>query len=171
MNTTKTDRLATDTKLLSGIKKHLGEVGLMIDGKPYKIADIGPILQKRIDTRGAVITTKAAYADAVLNDHVDAASTAAIVAKIRQALKIMFGADAEALADLGLTRRATRRPATVEDKSATVAKTKATRAARHTLGRRQRLRIHGAVVVPASPSPPNGTNGVNHAPQNGSAST
>jgi hypothetical protein len=54
--------------------------------------------------------------------------------------------NSDVLTDLGL-RAASRKRPTLDTKVAAIAKALATRAARHTMGPRQRLRIHG---VPAS---------------------
>jgi hypothetical protein len=59
---------------------------------------------------------------------------------------VAFGSQLDTLVAFGLTARA-KHVATSEEKLAATAKAKATRAARHTMGSRQRAAIKGAVVA------------------------
>ena len=72
-------------------------------------------------------------------------------------MKVNFSTSPDVLADFGINPKA-RTPLTVEAKAAAVAKRTATRAARHTMGSRQKEGIKGdvtgVVVTPiAAPSP------------------
>jgi hypothetical protein len=149
----KTVRLNADQQLISGIVKHLGDGTLTFDGKKYTAADIVSVLQKRVDVANNVTATKAAHTNALTIEREEVAQTASFVASVRHVLKVMFAKSADALADLGLSPRP-RRPSTVGQKVGAVAKALATRAARHTMGRRQRERIHGVVEAGGKPVPP-----------------
>ena len=63
---------------------------------------------------------------------------------MKQGLLVAFAGQLDTLADFGLTARA-KHVATPEEKLASTAKAKATRAARHTMGSRQRAKIKGTV--------------------------
>ena len=60
-------------------------------------------------------------------------------------IKVAYGTAPDALADFGITPKA-RAQLTVEAKAAAAAKRKATRAARHTMGSKQRLGVKGDVT-------------------------
>jgi hypothetical protein len=66
------------------------------------------------------------------------------------------GGSIDTLADFGLKPRKTRTPRTPEQKAASVAKSLATRAARHTMGSKQKAKVTGAAPHAApvtAPSP------------------
>jgi hypothetical protein len=143
----KSVRLSVDKQLISGVPKRLGDHGSMIlFGKKYSVTELVTLLQRRVDVTENVTAAKAAYEKALLLEREELAATRRLVGKLRHMLKLMFTSSAEALADLGLTP-ALRRPATLVEKVDAVAKALATRAARHTMGPRQRERIHGAPVT------------------------
>jgi hypothetical protein len=83
----------------------------------------------------------------------------------------MFSRSPDALADFGLTPRKARKALTPAELVRKAEKAKATREARHTMGKRQKLAIHGSapvVAVPTAPSPTSSVvNGAAH-PVNGS---
>jgi hypothetical protein len=145
----KSVRLRVDKQLISGVPKRLGADGSMIlFGKKYLVTDLVTLLQRRVEVTDNVTAAKAAYEKALLLEREELAATRRLVGKLRHMLKLMFASSADALVDLGLTP--TSRPATVAEKVDAVAKALATRAARHTMGPRQRQRIHGTPV----PDPP-----------------
>jgi hypothetical protein len=151
--TTKTDRVTADGNLIVGITRVLGTDGTMlIGGKKYSAADLVRLLQGRIDGAKEVTRTKAAWKAAVIAEQSTVKSSAALVAAVRKALSIMYSETVPVLEVLGLEHKPSR-PLTVAEKGASVAKVKATRAARHTLGRRQRSRVHG-VVANSDPAAP-----------------
>jgi hypothetical protein len=74
--------------------------------------------------------------------------------QIRAAIKGVLGRANPALSKFGMTPDKPRQPLTVEEESLKVAKAKATRAARHTMGKKQKEAIKGE--VPPPPAPPKG---------------
>jgi hypothetical protein len=72
---------------------------------------------------------------------------------MRQALLVAFADQVDVLADFGLTGRKTR-VVTPEEKVTAAAKARATRAARHTMGKRQKAAIKGALEPSASEAAP-----------------
>jgi hypothetical protein len=146
---TKKSRLAADTQLLAGLAKHLGADGtLSFDGKRYKLAELEGIFQRRIDLSNEVAAMKGALAKALVDERAGMDASDPLVLNIRRVLKAMFAFSPDILAELGLQPPARRVP-TVETKTNAIAKRLATRAARHTMGHRQREKIHGQVADPA----------------------
>jgi hypothetical protein len=140
-------------KFIDGLKKHEQTLSsLVIRGQSIRVADIIPLLQKRLDKTSAVSSAKATWQSAVQADHDERDQTKNLLADLRQALLVAFGGQIEALADFGLVGR---KPAVVapETRVAAAAKAKATRAARHTMGKNQKAQITGVVVTPATSSP------------------
>jgi hypothetical protein len=155
----KISRVNADQLLLTGITKYLGDGPVLIDGKKYAASDIVSIVKERVDAEASVTATKAAHQSAVIAEKAVQAKTKVFVASLRQALKIMFKSSVDALTELGLAR--VPRGPKVETKASAHVKALATREARHTMGARQRMRIHGAVSPPPAkppegPTPPTG---------------
>ncbi len=76
-------------------------------------------------------------------DKTDRTQQQTFVAGVQKAVRVAFGNRVDTLADFGLPLPKTRTPLTPEQKQAAVAKAKATRAARHTMGAKQRVAITG----------------------------
>jgi hypothetical protein len=150
----RTNHQIADQTLLDGIKKNEQAMGaLFIKGVSYKPADLTPALQARIDSANRVLAAKAAWAEAVQADRDERAKSKTFVADLRQALRLAFGGSIETLASFGLTLRKT--PVlTPEQRVAAGQKARATRAARHTMGPKQKAQIKGTVAPAAAPATP-----------------
>jgi hypothetical protein len=155
----RTSHQVADEKLIDGVKKHEQTLGgLLIGGVSYKPADITPVLQARVDSANRVLAARAAWAEAVQADRDEQAKSKTFVSGLRQALKVAFGKSVETLADFGLTPRK-QAVVTPAQRVAATAKGQATRAARHTMGPKQKAKIKGAVAPtapatsPAAPAP------------------
>jgi hypothetical protein len=152
-NINKTTQVTRDQQMIAGIEKHLNTVpSLIVAGKTYTPAQAVAVLQARIDAANAVSAAKATYVNLVQTQRTEAAQTKQFAAALRQAVYIMFSAAVDTLADFGISPHKTRASATVGIKAITVAKNLATRAARHTMGKVQKAKIHGVVPV-ATPGP------------------
>jgi hypothetical protein len=153
---TKTNRTlnqSADRSLASGLQKNTQKISsLFINGAPMPVADILAILQKRLDSGDQVTVTKAAWQHTVQADIDLREQTHALLVSVRQALQIAFANSNETLAEYGLKPRRTR-ARTVEQRVAAAAKAKATRAARHTMGPKQKAQIKGTVEVPVTSTP------------------
>ncbi|MGO9838035.1 MAG: hypothetical protein ACLP1X_27960 [Polyangiaceae bacterium] len=142
-----------DKSLLDGLNKHGQSLPpLLIGGRPLQATDLIAMLQGRIDAAGAAEATKASWLTAVKADYDERAKTRTAVSGLRQALHIAFDGSIDVLADFGLAPRKVA-VMTPEQKTAATAKAKATRAARHTMGKRQKAEITGTAseVVTATP--------------------
>jgi len=159
MNSTKPTRLArlaADQKLIDGVSKFLSTFGsLPVDSQMMTAADIVKVLQARLSAGQAVQTAQAARDAAVKADRDERAKTATFVSSLRRLVEAMFAQSPDTLAAFGLTaRRAAKK--TVAIKATAVAKSKATRKARNTLGRKQKAKVKGTAPA-APPTPPSPT--------------
>jgi hypothetical protein len=165
-NTPKKNRIdqnAADQKLIDGLTKHAATIpSLVIAGATVANKDIVTTLQARIAARGNAASTRATWRAAVKGEKDENTSSRALVSGVKQALQVMFAGQIEALGDFGMTPRKTRAPIPPTAKVASAEKAKATRAARHTMGSKQKAKITGEnptgatapVVSPATPPLP-----------------
>jgi hypothetical protein len=159
-NTPKPSRLnrtAALQKLIDGLNKHQAAFGgFMVNGAQVTTPQVVSKLGEIISTGLAVETTHASWQAAVKADLAERVNTAAFVSGVRQAILVAFHGQVDVLADFGLTQRKPR-VLTPQQKQAAAAKAKATRAARHTMGSKQK---HGEQTMvhrrglPSSPPTP-----------------
>ena len=141
----KSSRLTRDQNLIAGINKHLKGVTLRVAGQSLTAKQAVGLFQGQVDAISATTTAKANWQAAVKSEQTEMASTKIVAAAIRKAILIMFSQNADTLADFGLAPPKPRTPPTVSEKTARVAKARATRAARHTMGKKQKAAIKGVV--------------------------
>ena len=158
-NVNRTQYQDGDQKLIDGLTKHQQTIAsLVIGGTSYKAADIIAVLQTRLGAAKAAVSSRATWQADVKSDHDERAKTKTFVSGLRQSLQVAFAGSIDTLADFGLKPRKARAPRTPEQKAAATAKARATRAARHTMGSKQKAKVKGAAqqATPAptpSPSP------------------
>jgi hypothetical protein len=144
------EQMTADQSLIAGLTKHAATLAsLLIAGASVLTTDLVTMLQARIAAIQAAIAAHAALTAAVAAAHAEIAKTAALVSGARQALKIAFAGQATTLGDFGLTPPKARTPLTTEEKAAAIAKAQATRAARHTMGSKQKAKVTGSSPAPA----------------------
>jgi hypothetical protein len=154
-NVSKLTRTTSDRTLLEGVEKHLAaDAPFVLDGRTIRPSDLAPTLRKRIAAEMKTAVKKAEWLAAVAEEKALVEETNDIVTMYRQILLLMFHSQGDVLADLGLAHRKKPRPLTTDERALKVARAKATREARGTLGPRQRLRIHGVVPDPVDPPKP-----------------
>jgi hypothetical protein len=153
-NQNRTQLQTGDQKLIDGLKKHQADLSsLFIGGASFKTADAIGILQARIDAASTAVSTRATWQTGVKADHDERVKTKTFVSGLRQALQVAFTGQIDALADFGLKPRKVR-VTTPEQKAEAAAKAKATRAARHTMGPKQKAQIKGTLPAPATTPEP-----------------
>jgi hypothetical protein len=153
-NPNRTERQTVDQRLIDGINRHTQTVSsLIIGGTTFTTTDIIGILQLRIVVASTAVSTKATWQTAVKADQDEHAKTKTFVSGLRQALTVMFAGQIDALADFGLKPRKVR-VTTPEQKAEAAAKARATRAARHTMGPKQKALVKGTVPAPTTPPTP-----------------
>lgn len=149
-NTKQTRLLA----LIAGVQKHLPNASLSVYGTTLTGAQVVQTLQEQVTASSAVAGAKAAWQAAVKAD-TDPAS-AVFLTQLTQTLRIMYASSMQTLADFGIAPPKAR-VVDPETQVASAAKARATRAARHTMGKNQKKDIKGTVAtsapVPATPSP------------------
>ena len=165
---------AADQSLIDGLNNVAATIpSFVVGGATVPTKDIVTTLQARLATAKAAESARATWRTAVQADRDERAKTKALASVIKQTLLQYFAGKTDTLATFGLTPRKPRavKPA---GKVVAAAKAKATRAARHTMGKKQKAAIVGAldssvvtILVPgptpiptspaaAAPTPPQG---------------
>jgi hypothetical protein len=152
-STKRSDKVADDQAMIDGVQKFLAKLVQLPVGSQMMTPDqIVQIFKDRLAAGQAVIAAEGARSAAIATDKDKRASTASFVRSLRRMLQGMFSASPDTLAVFHLTPvKAPKR--TVATKSAAVALSKATRAARGTKGKKQKAQIKGT-VVPATDTAP-----------------
>jgi hypothetical protein len=152
--TNRNEQMTVDQKLIAGLQKHQQSVpSLVIGGTSYKTADVITGIQTLVDSGQAVVSSRATWQANVASDKALRAKNKTFMSGVRQSVLVAYGNSIDVLSDFGLTPRKKPAPRTPEEKTASAAKAKATRAARHTMGKKQKAQIKGTVT---SPSPSGG---------------
>lgn len=159
MTTMKKEESAAQTiescnKRLLALKKHVkAKTTIKVNGQSIKAASLIAIYQAVLDTSAAV-STKRAETKAALADR-DKANATRIAAEVNLAswVKTEFGADSPAAHEFGFPPKK-KGVRSVKANHAAVEKSLATRAARHTMGKKQRQQIKGTILVPTAPAVP-----------------
>ena len=143
-----------DQQLIDGFKKNLASYpSLTVGSEKLPPADIVAKLQKRVDLAKATAAAFAAYKTALKTELDARDQSAGFVLALKRMVAAMFFDSASTLADFGLKpeRRAQRKAA---EKAAAAELAKATRAARHTAGKKQKQAIKGQKpsTTPAKPT-------------------
>ncbi len=157
----KTTTRARDAQAIAGIQKHLPSASSVpLAGSTYSPADLVKLIQNRMDTIAKADAIKATWHSTVLAGEAQNTQLTPILRALRQHVINVYGAASPVLADFGFAPPKTT-ARTPEAKAAAAAKSKATRAARHTMGKNQKKAVKGnvtgIVVTPttsAEASPP-----------------
>ncbi len=165
--------------LIAGANKHLSNVTqVTLAGQSLTPAQVIEKLQSLVTLRTAVDTAKASAKAKVAAETTDAPALRTFMGAFATYVKAAYLNSPDVLADFGLQTKA-RTPQTVASKTVAAAKRAATRAARHTMGSKQRLEITGdvtgvtvtptvasppKVIAPSSPSPPATSGGATAGP-------
>ncbi len=160
---TKLAQNASDQDLVAGLNNIASKItSFVVGGEPVPTKDIAMQLQARVDTAKAAESARLAWRAAVKADRDERARTKALASVVKQTLLQCFAGQADVLGTFGLTPRNPRVVAPATQVIA-AAKARATRAARHTMGRKQKADIVGAldsnvvtipVPAPVVPSKP-----------------
>jgi hypothetical protein len=138
------------TSILAGIDKLPATMtGFTILGTTYTRAELKAKVQSFKTPFDDADQAKAAAAAAEEAVQIIAAEANEFMAATKAALKAGLGRRSVALETVGVTPDKTPAPLSPEKEVAKVAKAKATRAARHTMGSKQRKAIKGQAPTPA----------------------
>ena len=148
MSRTIVSRITLLQLLIAGIGKHLaGVTSITLAGVPYPPPALAKLFQELVDAINAATAARTAAHDALVAERAKSKAVDPVLAALKSYLLSVYS-DAATLADFGLTPRKPRRARTQAEGAATAAKRRATRVARHTLGKRQKAAIHGAAASP-----------------------
>jgi hypothetical protein len=133
-------------QLIAGTEKHLASVTQVpLMGSSFTPAQITSELQSLVTLRSDVDASKASTKAKIANEATQMPALRAFMSAFESFLKGAFGSSPDVLADFGITRKS-RAPLTLEEKATAAAKRASTRAARHTMGSKQKLAVVGDVT-------------------------
>ena len=149
------DQMAADQFLMDGLNKLAAKIPpVFVAGVAVPATTVVAALQARVAASQTTVSARASWQAAVAAERDERAKSQSLVSACKQALLLAFAGQVDTLAAFGLTPRKPR-VVSPETKVAAAAKAKATRAARHTMGSKQKAKIKGAVppTEPATPPP------------------
>jgi hypothetical protein len=164
--------LAHVQALISGAEKHLPNGSFNVGGTLVTTASLVQVFQTLADAIVAVNAAHVALKDAVAALSATNAKVGPVMRPFRRIVQGMFAGATQTLADFGLEPPKARKPRTAEQLAAAAAKAKATRIARGTASKKQKLAVKGNVTgvdihpiaqpaAPATPSAPEASNAPN----------
>ena len=147
---------AHDGQVVVGIGKNLQNVAsLAVGGSTLTMVAIEALVQSRIDAASAVDVARANWLDATAKYEALNAQVTPVVRGLRRYVIDAFGENSPVLADFGFTppKKVVLTP---EQNVARAEKALATRKARGTMGKKEKLKIKGTVATtaPATPASP-----------------
>ena len=144
---------ARDTKVIASIGAHFtSATKFTFGGVDYKAKEIQQLLQSRIDAASATEAARAKWLTASAAELEKTTACEEVLLALKSHLVTTYGASSQIVADFGFTPK--QRQTTADVTAKAVVKRKATREARGTMGKRQRLKIKGEVPSEASPATP-----------------
>jgi len=151
-------------QLVEGTEQSLASAQpVMLLGVPRMPAEIAASLRSFADLRAEVEAARASLRAKLALEAGSAPAMRAFLTAYVTYLRAAYGSSPDILASFGLAPR-TRPQSTVETKLVAVAKNKATRAARHTMGSRQKKAIRGDVTGVVVTPVRGGPGGSGHSP-------
>jgi hypothetical protein len=150
MNTNRDKTINKNRQAIAGVKKHFASTpSLVLDGSPTTPNDVIAALQAAIDAVDAAAAAGKVFHDVTAAQHAAIAKGNAVLKALKMLVNNQLGGAEGVLGDFGFQapKRKTPDEAT---KAEAVAKRAATRAARHTMGKRQKAKVKGQ---PPTPSP------------------
>jgi hypothetical protein len=159
---TKAAALAHVQALVAGTTKHLPNGSFTFGGTVYTAASLIQVLQGLASAMTARDAAQAGAKDALAAEHAAETQVSPILLAYKRFLLLTFANATQTLADFGLTPAKARTPLTTEQLAARNAKAKATRIARGTTSKKQKLAVKGnvtgvtvtPVIVPPAATPP-----------------
>ena len=166
MSTTKAAALAHVQAIIAGTTKHIPNGSFTFGNTTYTSASLIQVFQGLVSAMQARNAAETGAKDALTAEQAAQAQTVPILRAYERLVLATFASATQTLADFGLTPPKARTPLTAQQLAARAAKAKATRVARGTTSKKQKLAVKGdvtGVVVtpvtsstaarPASPAP------------------
>jgi len=147
------DRLRT---IIAGLQKHFPSGSLILVNETLSPTQLVQRIQQDIDTSDGAIAAHAAWIEKVQLERASHAKLAPTLRALHAQVVAKFGDTKDAAGVLGdfgyLPRKAGSR--TAVNKAQAAANNRATRAARHTMGKVQKKKVKGTAAPEATPTPP-----------------
>ncbi len=154
MSTGKSTEASRAKQLIAGTKKHLANASsLAFGGSTFTPAQVEASIQTLIDLRTGVDDAKAATKARLAAEAAQAPALRILTDAYVTYVKATYGNSPDVLADFGLKPKKVKTPLTIEQMAAAAAKRKATRAARKTMGTKQKKAVKGTITTIVSPTP------------------
>ena len=164
---TKAAALAHVQALIAGTQKHLPNGSFTLGTTTYTSASLIQVLQGLVSAMQAQNVAEAGAKDALAAEQVTQTQVGPILRAYERLVLATFASATQTLADFGLAPPKARAPLTAQQRAARAAKAKATRVARGTTSKKQKLAVKGNVTgvtvtpmtaptaaPPAAPVPP-----------------
>jgi hypothetical protein len=152
MTIAKDHETALTLRLIAGTRQHFSNLGSLTFGnRTLTPPEIEAALQTLVDLRTAVDAAKALTQAKLVAEQTQAPALRTLQAALVAFVRATFGDAPDRLAEFGLSPRKARTPLTIEQHAVAAAKAKATRAARHTMGKRQKKDVKGTITTIVSP--------------------
>ncbi len=165
----KRERMSRNDMIAAGLEKHCPKAVILNDGQSVKAADAMKMLKEASNAEKKATASRAQFLADVEAARAAESKVKAIIPAIKNLVSGSFGKKSPVMAEFGFGPEANK--VTAEVRFEAVEKLRATRAARGTMGSRQKAAIHGSVETAApapsqpavtTPAPaPVATNGVN----------
>lgn len=165
--------------IISGLQKHSPNGQFTLGGAPFTTASLVTLFQSVISAMAAVTAAQASASEAVAAMVKAVAQAGPTYLLLKRYLLNLYGTSTSTLADFGLQPPKARTPMTSAEKTAAAAKAKATREARGTTSKKQKLAVTGNVsgvtVTPVTmveatpPAAPTASNASSAPPTTGSS--
>lgn len=143
--------------LIAGTKAHSSSTPIVFGGHSYTPQSLVDTLQSLADTVAKVDAAHAQWREALAQMDQVKAQVGPVAAGYQSFLLATYGSSPSALAAYGLTPRKPKATLTTEQRALATAKAKATRAARHTMGSKEKQgvkgNVAGVVVTPVTVAP------------------
>jgi hypothetical protein len=138
--------LARVQALIAGTLKHFPNGQFTLGKAPYTTVTLVTALTSLVNALTAVNAAHAAVKDALAALEGVNATVVPLMRAYRSYIRATFASATQELADFGMTPPKGHAPRTAEQKAATAAKIRATRKARGTTSKKQKLAVHGDVT-------------------------
>jgi len=133
----------------------VGTATISVDGVQMTAAQLVAVFSGHVAEINALVKSKAQLHDQSVKQQASRGGSQRAAQALRAWVVGTYGASSPQVTTLGF-QSPNRHPASVATKAEAQVKSKATRAERHTMGKRQKASIHGTVAAPPSPAaPPN----------------
>ena len=156
--------------VIAALAKYAAKATFAIGSAPLSSKELQTQLQAHVDASNAAYESRVTHSRLVAAARARREQTAPLLAAVRAYAAVTFGEQSAEFTAFGFKPRKVAQR-TAESKAGAVEKLRATRVARHTMGKRQRAAIHGTVPTSSPASGPGASPPATGAPVTGSPVT